>query len=49
MNLIGNVNKRAAAEFFGVTTQSLDRWFNAGCTVAKRGKDGAIWEMDLPK
>ena len=47
MKLIGHVNKSAAAAFFGVTTQSLDRWFTAGCPVAKRGSSGAITELDL--
>jgi Phage DNA packaging protein Nu1 len=47
MNLIGNVNKRAAAEFFAVTYQTLDRWFMAGCPVVKRGAGDAIVELDL--
>ena len=47
MNLVGNVNKSAAAAFFRVTTQSLDRWFIAGCPIAKRGSNGSILELDL--
>jgi hypothetical protein len=47
MNLIGNVNKSAAAAFFGVTTQTLDRWFIAGCPVVKRGAGDAVVELDL--
>ena len=42
-----DVSKQATAEFFAVTTQSLDRWFAQGCPVAKYGADGSIRLINL--
>lgn len=40
-------NKKGAAEFFGVSTQALDGWFNAGCPIATRDRLGHIASLDL--
>lgn len=40
-------SKKTASEFFGVTAQSLDRWFSSGCPVAERDRHGHIKALDL--
>jgi len=40
-------NKRETAQFFGVTTQALDRWIDAGCPVLDRDTHGDVAKLDL--
>lgn len=41
------VSKRECAAYFNVSTNTIDRWLDAGMPVASRGPGGAITGLDL--
>ncbi|MEM1191549.1 MAG: DUF1441 family protein [Pseudomonadota bacterium] len=40
-------NKAQAAEFFGVSVNTIDRWIRRKCPVVQRGSLGKPWVLDL--